>query len=518
MSFSSSRRRILQSLAAAPILLGLGALGVPPGTFRANAQDAPGRPFEPHHVRTRAREMARKPYEAPPTRLPAGFEQLSYDQYRDIRFDRARNLFPGERIPFQAQVLPRGFLFKERVDIHLVTGGVARPLAPDNGMFQFGPSVTPPKAGETLGYSGLRLMSEINKPGLFDEIAVFQGASYFRALGRGNVYGTSARGLALNTADARGEEFPLFREFWIEAPGPEARLVIVHALLDSPSATGAFRFLIRPGDPTSTHVEMAIYPRNDLEQVGIGPLTSMFLFAPNDAAGFDDFRPAVHDAEGLEILLDSGERLWRPLSNPKRLEVSVFADRNVKGFGLMQRQRAFFDYQDMEAEYHRRPSVWVEPLGEWGEGSVFLVEIPAQEEIHDNVVAFWRPKTPLRKGGEYLYQYRTHWGMDRPGPPAGIRVAGTRVGGSRDARLFVIEFVGEGVAGVAAENFQAQVTSGAGRLANVVLQRNPHLNGLRLSFNLHPEGATSIELRARLKRGESGPDLAETWLYRWTAS
>ncbi len=241
-------------------------------------------------------------------------------------------------------------------------------------------------------FSGFRLRAPLNRAEHFDEFVVFQGASYFRAVAKGQEYGLSARGLALKTGDARGEEFPFFRTFWIERPRPEANTVVVHALLDSDSTTGAYRFTIRPGDPTVMDVEMTLYPRVELTHVGLAPLTSMFFFGPNDRVGIDDFRPAVHDSDGLAIWNGRGEWLWRPLINPETLQVSAFVDDNPRGFGLLQRHRAFADYQDLEAHYERRPSLWVETIGEWGSGAVQLVEIPSKSEYHDNVVAFWRPR------------------------------------------------------------------------------------------------------------------------------
>jgi periplasmic glucans biosynthesis protein len=474
-------------------------------------------PFEPFMVRDKARMLAGKPHVPPNRTVPDGFGDIGYDQYRNIRFEREKAEFRDGKSGFQAQWLPRGFLFKDEVLINIVRDGKSHRLTPDNSVFRFENGVVTPKPGQRLGYSGFRLTAPLNKPDVQDEIAVFQGASYFRAIGRGNIYGSSARGLALNTADARGEEFPVFREFWIERPADESQAMVVHALLDSPSVSGACRITIRPGTTTATTMELALYPRVVLEQVGIGALTSMFLFAPNDPllSGSRDFRPAVHDAQGLEYSSDTGERFWRPLNNPKRLEVSVFSDSNVRGFGLMQRQRSFFDYQDLEAQYEKRPSVWVEPLGDWGEGAIHLVEIPVQEEVHDNIVALWRPRTALAKGGEYLFSYRLHWGMDGPlGSPLG-KVAATRTGSLPDGQLFVLDFTGGGIGDVPLDQLTPVVSHGGGKISNVVVQPNPHIHGVRLTFNLVPDGATTVELRARLLRAEA--PATETWLYRWSA-
>ena len=188
--------------------------------------------------------------------------------------------------------------------------------------------------------------------------------------------------------------------------------MVVHALLDSKSAAGGFRFTIRPGSTTIFDVEMSLYPRVDMPNGGFGPLTSMFFFGPNNRADTQDYRPQVHDFDGLFILNGHGEQLWRPLSNPHTLQVSAFSDVNPRSFGLAQRERNFADYEDLESRFERRPSLIIEPIGDWGEGAVVLFEIPTNEEVHDNIVAFWRPKQPAAAKSEHYYTYRMHWGPD----------------------------------------------------------------------------------------------------------
>ncbi len=476
--------------------------------------DGPGVRFEPHVLRARARAMAGRAYEAPETRLPKGFEDLSYDRYRAIGFRPEESFLREGPGPFRIEWMPRGFLYRDHIDFDVVEDAQALKIAQYDGCFAFPADTPPPKDGEVLGWSGFRVKAPINRPDVAEEFVVFQGASYFRGVGRGNVYGTSARGLAIATADPKGEEFPLFREFWIEKPKAEGNLLVIHALLDSPSVTGAYRISIVPGETTATTVEMALYPRVDLDKLGIGALTSMFLLSPNDRKGFDDFRPAVRDAEGLEFLTSSGEHCWRPLSNPQMLQISAFDDTNLRGFGLMQRQRSFFEYQDMEAAYEKRPSAWVEPLGEWGAGRVVLVEIPTKEEIHDNIVAFWRPSEPLRKGGEYLYSYRIHWGMDGPVRHDLGRVGATLEGGGDAERLFVVDFVGPGMEAANPHDLTAEISCKPGAVIEPVIEPNPHTKGQRLAFRIKVEGEQLVEIRARLMRGAE--PVTETWLYRWT--
>lgn len=501
------------------VLLGASALAAAPflsmmaGAARAQA-DKPV-PFDAQTVRQMAKELAGARFAPPDSSLPPELDKLSYDDYRNIRFNTDRSLWRGQGSAFEAQLLHRGFLFRDKVDIYLVADGQARKLHYDQSLFRFEHGLKPPDPKIDLGFSGFRLHSPINRPDYFDEIAVFQGASYFRAIGKGHVYGASARGLSIKTGEAEGEEFPVFKAFWLEQPRAGVDSVVVHALLDSPSAAAAHRFTISPGKSTVMAVEMTLYPRVDLDKAGLASITSMFMFGPNDRNDIDDFRSMVGDSDGLAILTGTGERLWRPLTNPLRLQISAFGSTNVRGFGLMQRQRSFFDYQDLEARYERRPSVWVEPIGDWGDGAVHLVEIPTKEEIHDNIVAFWRPKEPLRKGREYAYTYRLHWCWEGPDNAPIGRFGLTRVGGTEERRQFVLDLTGDSIKNLPPEGLNARVTANEGEVSNVVLQPHPDIEGWRIAFVFEPKGAEVAELRAEMVRGEER--LSESWVYRWTA-
>jgi glucans biosynthesis protein len=486
--------------------------GAPP---RAESDEVTA--FAATDVQQLARDLSAKPFVPPTLDLPKALQQWGYDQYRDIRFKRERALWAAEGGAFQVDLFHRGFIFTTPVRIYVVAEGHAQRLVYTPDLFTFGPRVPPPEAGTVSEFSGFRLRTPLNRPEEFDECAVFQGASYFRAVAKGQGYGLSARGLALHTAAPSGEEFPFFRTFWIERPLPEAPVVVVHALLDSPSTTGAYRFTIRPGDPTVMDVEMTLYPRVALTQVGLAPLTSMFFFGPNDRGGIDDFRGSVHDSEGLAIWNGREEWLWRPLSNPDTLQTSAFLDAHPRGFGLLQRRRAFTDYQDLEARYERRPTLWVEPIGDWGQGAVQLVEIPSKSEYNDNIVVFWRPTQPVLPQTDYRCTYRLHWGWRPPAVPASTITAATRVGAGpeKGTRRFVIDFVGGRFAELQEDpTIVPLVTTSAGAVEDVVVHPNPATGGWRVSFVLAPGTAVLCDLRGVLKRGEES--LSETWSYRWT--
>jgi glucans biosynthesis protein len=487
-------------------------------TAAAQAPDAAkGIPFSAGDVQKQARALAAEKFVRPRIDLPKQLQELSFDQYRDIRFKRERALWASEKTPFRLDLLHRGFLFKEPVAIYVVADRTAQRVAYAPDFFTFGPSVHPPPDGAVTDFSGLRILAPINRADAFDECVVFQGASYFRAVAKGQGYGLSARGLALNTGAPDGEEFPFFRAFWIERPASEAQAMVVHALLDSVSTTGAYRFTIRPGEVTVMDVEMTLYPRVELKLAGLAPLTSLFAFGPNNRRGIDDFRPAVHDSDGLAIWNGRGEWLWRPLRNPETLQISEFIDDNPRGFGLLQRHRAFADYQDLESHYERRPSLWIEPIGYWGSGAVQLIEIPSKTEYHDNIVAFWRPNQPIPAQAEERRTYRLHWCWTPPVTPPLATTADTRVGAGleKDTRLFAIDFVGGRLADLTPDApVTMAITTSAGAVKHLVAQPNPATGGWRVSFVLDPAGAKLCDIRGILKLGDEL--LSEVWSYRWT--
>ncbi len=520
------RRHFLGTLAAlAPgMVLAGGALG--PHRVGAVVPAGEAVPFDAAWLVERARGLAAAPYRPVPETLPPILAELGYDQYFDIRYRPDRALWHGTGLAFQAQFFHMGFLYRQPVTVHEVVEGMARPLRYSSDLFAFGRLFDgPPDLPIDLGFAGLRLHHPLNQPGLWDELCVFLGASYFRALGRGHLYGISARGLAIDTATSQGEEFPVFRDFWLERPGPRTTETVIHALLDSPSATGAYRFAIRPGDDTVMTVAATLFPRRRIDKLGIAPLTSMFLFGTNDRRGFDDFRPQVHDSDGLSLWTGTGEWLWRPLVNPAELQRSLFQDRDPRGFGLMQRERDFNAYQDLEARYERRPSLWVEPIGSWGAGAVELVELPTPFEYHDNIVAAWTPATPAEPGAALRLDYRLHWCTEPPVPFEGARVVSTRLGsggisgtGPTGTRKFVIDFEGGRLAGLpAAAAVETRVTVARGEALHPVAQKNEVTGGWRAFFDVRPAetaGGTPLELRCHLAL--AGEPLSEIWTYQWS--
>ncbi len=476
----------------------------------------PEMPFSSTTVVERARALAAKAYKAPP-KVPQPWLDITYDQYRSIWFDTRNALWNRTDRPARLEFFAPGLYFPSPIEVYAVGEDrkTAAPIQFVLNAFDKTDKFPDLPITDAVGYSGFRIHGEIETAGVFQEYAVFQGASYFRAVARGQVYGLSARGLALNTAGADGEEFPEFRAFWVEAPEPGATSVTLHALLDSPSVTGAYRFVIAHGSSTVMDVEATLFPRVDLDHVGIAAETSMFLFDESNRNRFDDFRPAVHDSDGLLIVNGAGERLWRPLANPRKLQVSSFVDDGPKGFGLMQRPRDLADYADLEAAYHKRPGLWVTPGENWGAGSVTLVEIPADREIYDNIVAYWRPRKQLMAGGEYRYTYRLDWCEAAPIPMDRTPVLNTRMGARFEGgRIATVDFAPHGAIPEDLSKVTLHISANRGKVSDGILQHNPETGGVRMGFSYFPPEKRSMELRAQML--VEGRPISEVWLYRWT--
>lgn len=476
-------------------------------------------PFGRQDVIALAQRLAAAEYQPRP-KVPQPWLDLTYEQYRSIWFRPSEALWAGTSSPYEVDFFLPGLYFPRAVGIDAVVDGIAVPVPFEMDRFDKTDSFPDIPVERGLGYSGFRLRTELTEPGKKNEFCVFQGASYFRAIGYNQVYGLSGRGLAIRTGDPEGEEFPEFIRFWLERPAPGQKNIIVHALMDSPSVAGAYRFDITPGPSCVMEVRATLFPRVELTHIGLGALTSMFLFDETDHTRFDDFRPAVHDNDGLMIWNGAGEVLWRPLANPRKLQISNFVDEMPRGFGLMQRARGFSDYGDLEAQYHRRPGMWVQPQGDWGRGSVALVEIPADKEIYDNIVAYWRPRDPLPAGGRAEYSYRLTWGAEAPVDTGLPRVINTAMGASHawsqheNGRMVAIDFESHPIFEDGPEGIEIVVSSPHVETTPGVLQRNPDTDGLRLVFAFDPGDRDLVELRAQLRK--DGAPASEVWLYRWT--
>ncbi|SBS36812.1 Glucans biosynthesis protein G precursor [Marinomonas spartinae] len=462
-----------------------------------------------------AKKLAKSPM-VPPLKAPKELTDMNYSTYRKINFQQNQAVWGNTPTPFSIQLFAPGYIYKDLVDIDVVENGRAFPLEVSPSSFST-PNKKLAKLIDKVGkYAGLRLHYPINTKDHSDEFIVFQGATYFRAISKGQTYGLSARGLAIDVAQPTGEEFPMFKHFWIERPSVTQKAIVVHALLDSKSVTGAYRFGIYPGSPTRIDVKATLFPRQDVPHVGLAPLTSMFMFGTMDPSDEPDYRRRVHDSEGLQIQTGHGEILWRPLNNPKTLQISSFYDKSPKGFGLIQRHRNYSDYQDLEANYQTRPSAWVKPLNDWGAGHVELVEIPSNSEGNDNIVTYWQPKGGLKKDKPYSFSYQLTWPNDTPvlaNKPHIVRSAkGTKLFGKYKGKPeVVIDYSDINVDDI--KKIHINASTSAGKILETHLVKNPHINGIRVYVTFDTDNADVAELRVALS--ENHKEIASTWLYRW---
>lgn len=472
--------------------------------------------FNLDDVAAKAKDLAGQKYEAPKSNLPAVFRDMKFADYQKIHFLQEKAEWAQDKTPFKLSFYHQGMHFDTPVKINEVTATKVEEIKYDPSRFEFGDVPHDPETTKNLGYAGFRVLYPINKADKQDEIMTLLGASYFRVVGKGHVYGLSARGLAIDTALPSGEEFPRFTEFWVEKPKPTDKHLVIYALLDSPRSTGAYKLILRPGSDTVVDVQSRVFLREQVSRLGIAPLTSMFLFGPNQPSKVLNYRPALHDSEGLSIHAGNGEWIWRPLNNPKHLAVSNFSVENPRGFGLMQRQRAFSDFEDLDDNYQKRPSAWIEPKGDWGKGTVDLVEIPTADETNDNIVAFWSPEKLPEPGKPFEYAYRLHWTINEaPFQAADLGSVKQTLRSTGDVKqsnlirqpdgsvAFLVDFAGPALAALP-EDTAVRSQISVGDNAEVVennLRYNPETKGWRLTLRLKVKDANkSTEMRAALVR------------------
>jgi len=465
-----------------------------------------------------AEQLSKTTYKTTTRSIDPILSALDYDQARDIRFKKEHALWVDQNLPFRIEFFFTGWLFNQAINIYTTDTRQTRLVEFHPDMFDYGNSGINTTVASGGGFSGFRVHYQLNKPGVFDELIVFQGASYFRALGVGHIYGLSARGLAIDTGlSGQKEEFPVFEKFWIERPLTNSTSLVIHALLNSPSLTGAYSFEVIPGEDTLVRVNATIFMRRTVKLIGFAPLTSMFWYGENSTRTDGDFRPEVHDSDGLLIADGSGEWIWMPLENPDRLTTHSFLAKNIRGFGLLQRDRNFGSYEDLEALYHRRPSAWVEPLGEWGEGEVRLVEIPTRNEFNDNIVAFWVPRNPPQAGEKFQLSYTIRWtSQEEKISPGGYCVM-TRIGrvpGEPLERKVILNFAGSELQNLdASSGVEVLFTTNQGAsIFHQSAEKNPYTGQWRAAARIRFDGSgRPTTLRAFLRRGSD--ILTETWTY-----
>ncbi len=492
------------------------------GISQASAQEAaPGfaladpTHFEAGLVTETARSLSKQPFKAPNSDLPEGLRGLTYEQYVSIRSKPAAGIWAAENIGFSLVPLHRGFIFSTPMMINLVAQGQSRRVIYDQAFYDFGKLAVPPNLGD-IGFSGFKVEAAQGADA-FSEIASFQGASFFRAIARGQNPGTMARALSIKTGDPRGEEFPTFRAVWIERPALAVDAIVIHAIIDSESLTGAYRFTVRPGEATIIDTECTLFARTAVDHFGLATMSATHLLGSIDRRRSDDLRPNVSEIGGLQMLTGSGEWIWRPVANRETLQISTFVDDKPRGFGFLQRERDFERYQDDDQRWELRPSLWIEPIGDWSSGGMQLVEIPTETEANDNIITYWRPKQVLAAGSETSFAYRQFWCWSPPERPSLAVTTGSFSGRGLAARRrrFIVEFTGDILADqIQAPDVKPSLSIQPGTITLMRTFRYKDFKVFRVLFEFDPGSETSCEMRLVLEA--SGKPVSETWLYRWT--
>jgi periplasmic glucans biosynthesis protein len=489
-----------------------------------------------NYVAERALERARHPFHSPREDLPKVLRQenLDYDKYREIEFRHDKALWLAEGLPFRVEFFHPGYLYQEPVHVNEFTPTYTQPIRFVQDFFNYRALKIQNQIPANTGYAGFKLLCELNQSNKWDELGAFLGASYFRLLGRDQRYGASARGLALNCGGDGPEEFPIFTDWWLGKPDPDDNHLVLYAILDSVSCTGAYEFDVHPGQSTVADVRAELFFREPgmihaadpnarpIQTMGLAPLTSMFWIGKNTERKFDDYRPEVHDSDGLLMRMNNGEILWRPLDDPPVMRHQIFHAPDIKGFGLIQRERNFTAYQDTFNFYQRVPSLWVEPLDGWGDGDLHLVELSTGYEGLDNIVAFWDPKNKPAPLQPCRFRYRLSWQSGAADVKlSDNRAVSTRIGLDAhfaNTRQFVIDFAGPKVAAVPENDppvAVANCSTNAAIVDNLTLP-NPFINGWRVILKMQPKPGNHdpVDLRCTLQKGTT--ILSETWTYQWS--
>lgn len=471
-------------------------------------------------VSEKAKALADETYQKP-AQAPDFLKNLGYSDYQSIHFKPEESLWRSGESRFQVMMIPQGSFYSQAVKLNVVDSEGVHPVGFDKTLFDYPNSELAKRIPADLGYAGLKLTYPLSGEGEQNQFLVFGGASYFRGVGANNTYGLSGRGVAIDTGLPSGEQFPAFTEFWMEHPSADSDVMVVYGLLDGRSLTGAYRFEIRPGENTQMDVTARLFFRDNIKQLGQAPLTSMFYYGDNTLRPRGEWRPQVHDSDGL-LINDgkTGEWLWRPLVNPAELQLSYHHVQDLEGFGLIQRDRKFDDFQDSEARYDRRPSMWVTPTGEnWGEGEVVLVEIPSGSEANDNIVAFFKPGSRVKAGEGRRFDYSVAFGEpDITGQPNGAAVRtfvgkGREDGGSGGALRLIADFKGGELSELApTAAVVSQVSGGKGvEVMEHFVEYIEVSDVWRLSILAKPSEGQPLSLRGFLT--EDNKPVTETWTY-----
>ncbi|OYX03226.1 MAG: glucan biosynthesis protein D, partial [Bosea sp. 32-68-6] len=201
-------RRLL--LAGATATAALAALGFPSEALaQQGLRLGEAESFGFDALKQRAREMASRPHQAPPSPRPDVLERIDYDAHGKIRFKPEMALWADGPSPWPVTFFHLGRYFQKPVRMHVVEGGRAREIVYDESYFEMPADSPARELPRGAGFAGFRFQeSRSGHPGRKGEKldwqkndwVAFLGASYFRAIGELYQYGLSARGLAIDPA------------------------------------------------------------------------------------------------------------------------------------------------------------------------------------------------------------------------------------------------------------------------------------------------------------------------------
>ena len=520
------RREFLRVASASLVSTSLSSMLVGPYARAQPAQPQTQPRFTYDDVVRRARDLSQKPFEPVDQPIPEQLAKLDFDAFRDIRFRPDKTFLLNGGGPFGLQLFHPGFLYTRTLPINIIKDGLSAPIPYVANLFDYGRTKIDKPLPLDTGFAGFRLHYPLNEARSVDEVISFLGVSYFRFLSRDQQYGLSARGISINAGltDAK-EEFPFFKEMWVEMPKPGADRIVMYALLDGDSVSGAYMFVLYPGAESVIEITATLFPRRLINRLGIAPLTSMFFYGENELGIAKDYRPELHDSDGLLMESGMGEWIWRPLHNPAGVDASIFTDANIKGFGLWQRDRAFDHYQDLDLVYEKRPSYWVEPIEPFGEGTVELFELHTTDETFDNIVAYWSPKVKIEPGQSRVFKYKitSYSDADRVNPGGYVlntfhtsaKALGSSEAVNAGSTRFIIDFTGGDLPYHLTRPDSVQVVSStsAGKVSTAFLTINPEIKGFRAAVDLVLGQDETADVRVFLKSG--GKTLTETWTVPW---
>jgi periplasmic glucans biosynthesis protein len=516
--FQLNRRSLLRAfglgtMAQLPALVGAMST-VSPAVAQGLAADAA--PFDGDSVLERARTLAKKPYKSRPVTLPPAIANLSPERQATIQAKPNALVWTEENLTFVVEPIHRTRQTPGQMTVFLVENGASRHLKFSRDLFVYPGG--PPDLPENTGLAGFRIL-ERNENNALTAVGQFYAPDIYQAIGRNQMFGLAARPLSIRTRDGAAEEPAEIVAVWIEKPLPGQRELVVHAVFNAVPVTGALRFTFRPGTATVVDTECTLFARVDVTDFGVGTMAATHLSGTLDTRFADDVRPAVHDTNGLQIRTGSNEWIFRPVSNGQRLQISGFVDKNPSGFGFVQRDRRFESYLDGAMQWQRRPSLWIEPLGKWGDGQVTLLEIPSTSENNKNIICYWQPGEGLKAGSQKRYVFRQFWGWTPPDKPELAMVTLTRQGRppsrKKNQRRFLVHFTGDGLFPKGARPvFTARASAGKGKIINVQILPVRTDGLVQVTVDLESGNAPYVELRMHLEVEHKR--VSEAWLSRWS--